>query len=780
MKATNMTIVQFVIYFLAVNGLGLNGEPVENAATDILTKTNPFSKSVITNSSVASILSKPIKWTVANPPKATPHSLPSTVSTAYNETMMNAPNYAANTKQTNNYNNEIHANEKSDNDETATKKPPAQAISKSDSKNNTNTNTNTLRLTTATVAESSSEWPESGNGKVERTKTRTTLAPINEQKILLTGNSHNEQLNNGISGSKALTNNGWNVPRSVSNSIIATPTTVPHEHGEEKEVSIANLAKMPEMRTGKTIEPFIGNASEKSTPIYITRALDDAYNKSPSSLLSSPLSTTTMMTTTSTTDKHSSKASHAPSNVDDPSFATNITTNLMNTWNRMATENNNNNNNNKVSERIEYSDKHSKSFTNAKTNMANSSTIYEKNKMVNYIIGTWITNSSLPIERNTMQTNFKKNPFNLNQNEMHSKAKLQPQPQHAASSAREEQPNQLSRSETSLVHKKWKTSARRLIKADETENENENDASVASGTVDVVGKTDDNTMVNKRAFVFAPTTETMIVNMAPVVPNNASTYSNLLHVNNSTASNSVRHNEILNRNKVELNMHNDLASNEAKTSTIVEPMYVNSNGLPLRTTESSYNTIDTMKGASKNSTSTNHLSQPSEVISLSTSSKLTMSSLLVDGENNGSYSSAETIAMLSNASESMLSIVQEEFIRLQQSNHNSSSIIPFEYQAENIDGDYHDFSLISAITLPADGDRDGDGDLQSFVNGTTDKVTPAPSDPDAYGHHLRYNVELHEGNYVNNFLTAAITVEHEVGNQFAIDYSNGTSGVNDR
>lgn len=881
MGITNMVIIRWsIIYILVVVcGFGLNGESVGTPAPDTILTKELFSKSVINNSSLTSASNNRTKFIVEHF-KETPHIPISTTTvpvqtTPHNEALSTTRNNVTKTTVTeastmtatttvmkkkttqSNYNNELNtltrknnemsANGKSDNSDVITKIPP---ISESDSKNNTNTSNLALDDgVTVTFTKS----PDSENDKVERIKQIKTLAPINEHKILLTGNSHNEQLNNGISWMPTTDNydagNGGGrgyVPRSGSNSIIAavdaattssTTTTVPPSN---REVSIAKTVKMPEI-PNETIEPFTSDeAHEKSTPIYIARTPSDgdgAYSESPSSLLSTPLSMAD--------DKSNGKVLFAQSKIisfDEPLFTTNKTVgNSIKPSLNTEKQNTNTTKIKKVPIQYENFAKTLKLTADGTVNAVDSSKLYNKTptERTNKMESIWHKNIGFPIKNNLIEVNTNTNeiPINLNQNGMHPvsvEAAAASTVQQVASSAVGmwllDDENKKENDDTTAIEqqqqqhqKKLKTAASRLIKTDEnqTENGSPNKSTSDEKTNHILFDT------NRRTFVFGLTTQTttaatttmtmttttttaMNIDMAPAAYN-ASTYTNILHANSTIQTNNenittavdptvavaVAAHEKPTQNKIELNTHNDSLGNQAKTS-IDEIWFINSNGTTTRhpfETSNKFTANTTPKGGTSNNTriattSSNILSKPSEIINLSTS-KLTMSSLLVDEENNDKRNSVNTLVTHSNAIESLLNNVQRSFIRSQDTETNkSSTIIPFEYNSQNIDNDNdREFSSSSSSSTtavpsklePAIDIRSND-DFKSVVNGTDDEAMPATRSFALHGEILSASSMSSslQANYVNNFLTAAITAEHEVGNQFAIDYSNGTNNANDR
>lgn len=766
-----MIVIQLIIYVLAVNGLGLDGESAEIPLQNPI-RTDALSfKSVINNSSLTSTLKNRNIFIVTNVnttpnvsplttlmPFLMPHTeIPQLPSDSNNEAKAKAKattsNYYSepNARSPLTTNNRMDANREWDNDELNTNVPKTQAMSESDIEINTQTPSLTVSVVMSVHKDD----------ELECTHQLQALAPINVQKILLTGNSYNEQLNNDMSGSRMLTNNdGGYVPRSVSNSIIAaTPATI-------ATISIGNSAKMLKIPLNKIIESFSSVATEKSTSIYTTRAPCEERTNSPSSLLSSSLSTA---------DKHDSQMDVTQSKT---AIAASRAINSINPPNAYDI---NGLKNNKIPLHSEKLGKNFKSTADDTINAVvyDSLNIKYGSDLNNTEISICDTNTNCDTKKNLIETKPNEIPIDLNHSEM---------PLQYVTVFDDEKFTDRAKKNVAarIQYEKLKTAVSRLVKT----NENENGATNKSADQ----KKNETNSVNKQTFVLASKTNEFTVSIAPAVSNNASAHFNLLHLSDSTRMNVASQKP--NRNKVKPNMHNnDPSTNGAKTS-IAKVSSVNFNGTMNPSNESGDKFTDMIKGMGKN-TNSNHntnnskksqsgwnrntninissknLSKPSEIISLNlnTSPKLTMSSLLVDKENKSFRSSVNRLVTSSNAAETTVSTVHWKLNQSQDGNNTNSSE-KFKNHTQNIGNDHHDLSIVSATAAD---------DFKSFKNGTSDKVTPATKSSSTFSnHYLPHSDFPNDGNYLNNFLTAAITAEHEVGNQFSIEYLNGSINANGR
>lgn len=879
MRKTKMVVIRLIIYVLAINGLGLNGENVGVSILDTALANEPSSKSVINNSSLTGVSKNRTKFIVANL-NETP-SIP--ISTAlveqitHNETVSATSNIVTTTsaaplttistmkmkkkkkQKTNNYNNELKTRvmgahrESDNNDEVSTKAPLMQEISESDSKNNTKMSILALD-TDGTVTPTNA--PDSENDKVEPTKQLKTLAPINEHKILLTGNSHNEQLNKNISGSWMLTNNnddgdeeededdggsGDGVPRSVSNSITTTAMPLPllstaavtttSSPPFDENVSIGNSPKMPEIPNETIEEPFTSDTNTKSTSIYITQTpCDEHYSNSSTSLLSTSLSMN---------DKSNSKVLVAQSNVTtDPLFDTNKPINsATNPTTNIDANDTNTAKNQKVLKQYGNFTETLNLIGDGKIGAIDSSELNDNHDTVE--ISHWNRNNGFLIKNNFIETNATTNefPINLNYSKMH--LATVPTNSNVASSVIEMRINDINQKNaktTEIQSEKFQAAVSRLIKTSESQTEN---GATIERIVDRKVNSADTIDINDGTVVFDSTTQTIIVNVVPAVSNNAPNYPNILNkqtangtiqANNSdsssvisgsgsgrsttTTTNTTTIPKVAQakptQNNVGLSMHSHSSSNQANFS-IAEFLFKNSNKTASRSSifhEFRNKFTDITKGTSNNTTantngSSNNSSKPFETINLSTSSKLTMSSLL-DGEvNNSNRSLVNTLVTNSNAIESPLSTIQRSFTEAQDTRTNiSSTIIPIEYHAQYIDDndDGDDEVLLGSIDRSNSNSNSNSSPIiptatdvfNAHMNGTHDKVLSVTKSVALRDHHLSTSSSLlllssssHSEpfspmNYVNNFLTAAITAGHEVDNQFAIDYLNGSNSANDR
>lgn len=845
----NMVIIRFIIYVLAINGVTVNGENVGTSVPNVTIRTaNALTlKPVINNSSliggVAAVSKNQTNFIVSN---GTVSSALNNVATTAVMVATTATEAATSTSSTtvapstammmatkkkknpeNNYNKELNArsmlttnnngiaanSRKLDNFvEVSTKRMGIQVISESDSANNGQTWSNSaLDDNDAVTVSMSTEMPalESGNDDMERNKQLKTLAPINQEKILLTANSSAEQFNNDIGGSWMLRNNdgaggggggggadggGADVPRSVSNSIIATSTS-PYTNASvatttatqsNEELSIGNLVKMAET-ANKAIESFTSDANENS-----------------SSLLS-------------TGSAVQSKT------IRDPLFHANKANNLINSTH---TNNDHRMKMNKVTTTMQHLVNTTTSPADGTIDSLNS---HDETRGVHIAaISRWNKSVPFPIKHNSIVANSNRQqiPINLNHTDAMHTSTIPSIVQHVTS-----QPPSLSAVEVKRSHddanekihtienehKNVEATASRLIKID---NESETGTPVDSVTERKTSDNDINT--NKGALGSGSATRAMTTNAVTeaattathAVSQSPTTQSSILHGNttsiqvNIDSNTVVAHKKPTSQHEVERNMHTESSSNHTKT-TIAQLWFINSDVTTIRPYENTATSIASTMGTSKNDDTTDisgnsnisiytnadgnsgkNLSQPSEIINLSTSSKLTMSLVLVDGENNSSSVNTLVAHPNANAFENPLSNIQRSHIRTQSTRSNNSSTIPsFEYHERNIDDntnheDFNDFNnsssrsiITPSIKQPAAGD-----DLKSLMNGTNDKVMLATRRFALHDHQLfaSHRDGFGEANYVNNLLTAAIAAEHEVGNQFAIDYSNGSSSGNDR
>lgn len=812
-----MAITQFIIiYLLAVNDgtFGLNGETVRSPATNgpaNITTDSPFvSKSVIKNSSLTAnaTFNKQTNIIVA-PAKQMPNASVSvasslndetdTAATVANNVMKTSSDNFNNKKRTKlavvptSANNGPFANGTANNAEKSAKNAATvEIISKSDSSNST-TKTPNLVATTAVVMVASTE---TDNDTRVQTKQLETLPPINEEKILLTGNSHNEQLNNGLGWNEPLTHNGNDddddddAPRSVSNSIITTTTTQLHARNED--VSIANSTKMTEMRS-KTIEPFTSfkrNAHEKRDQNYITRATGNG----PPHETSSPTLLTTLL---STTDKHSKTDTQTEF---DTKIETQTESLSRNSHHNLATANSEMNlmnlsingehshlNNTKDVNTQKHFHGNLKLFANSKANaptwmndnnssLSTSSSNFKASSFSVKNIHDVHNNKS----RNTNSTKFNGKTIDLNHSTVDTLAILQSQ---RKTTARTMTKMAISMTSTpaaaignylnitkgnkhKMERKKPQADANLLIKADENQ-----DDSVAIFDVDERdGWTTKTTLVNKRTFASDSTNHTIFANakyddiakfsLTEIDANNA---------NEMQMQMKVADNQALNQK------HNESVVNEVKT----EKAQISLNNCNRLANCSSINvkrSMNMMKGRA-NQGPADILSQPLEIINSSTSSKLIMPSVFVDEVNNGRHISASepTLTPLNVATTSAhnkSTDIEKQFIRSKYGTNNLSAIMSAENPERNIEKDLHHFDVALMINR-------ADGDFKPFANGQNDNTSRAMGTyvSNAY---LSFNDVSLEGNNVNNFLSATIT-DHETGNQLAIDDTNDTNyGTNDR
>lgn len=814
-----MAVTQFIIiYFLAVNAFGLNGESAKLPAPPSATTTMSahFTKSVIKNSSSTTnaLLNKQTEIIVTHAKKM-PNGLPQSAQSLNDETTVTERNNLVKTSTSDNYNNEKNtklaaaaavaaaptnftsnnggplANAKADYMEKCAKNASTlETISKRRDSNENDTETPSNSV--ATVATT-----ETDNDTRVQTAQLKTLPPINEEKILLTGNSHNEQLNNGVRWNGSSAYNGSNVPRSVSNSIITITTTALSARDETVSLA-ANSTKMTEMRS-KTIEPFTSIMenvrNEKTTPNYITRAASKRpYETSSASLLSATdkrnkAETDTETETETETDTETvteTLVRHSPAN-----SAENIEIKLMN---RPNTSNDFIHSNNSKHKTNQKHDGNLHEIPKLRANVTTNKAIDAVKLLTDYTSSSSESNISIESNRRILDTDdtmpTKSNEFiiDLNRSTVDtSVTSKQPQPttttsittkvvtaMTTTSAAHENYFNETKKTFLQFQRKIFQSAASQLIRANANENENENDMAVEHDEHD--GRTNETTLVNKRTFVFDLTNETTISNAKYAIDENSS---NKSHENNSMRLKSVHH-QTLNRNESKHSAHNDSTSTTTTNEAQIPMAQVwlencNSSATP----NGFVNMMQGKKNQSPNSADIS--SQPLEITNTSSSSKLMMPSLFVDEENNFDHIAA-TEAVLETRSNVSTTVVdneshdiEEQFTRSQYGTNNLSTIIPAEYRAQNINKDAHDFRVISTI-------NSADGYFKLLENDRNDNKRRQQS-IFASSAHFSLNDAPFEGKNVNNFLSAAITAEHEIGNQLAIDDSNSndtTNSTNDR
>lgn len=750
-----MGVIKFIIYFLAANAIELTGESVEMTVTDTLLKvptststSPPFTESVIKNSSLGTILKQPTNFIDGNSSETRPHPL----SELYRVPIPNTLNGTV--KATNNYNGEMktrsattvmakayngtNSYENVDGNDKGTKNQTIRTISESDSR----VITQTVNFAANMVPDPVHDSPENRQQQQEQHQQLKTVASINKQKILLTDSSASEQLNNHITTSESLTNNR-NVHQSVSNSIIITTTDVPHD-----KLSIVDSTKKPETLR-KPIKALRSGAKGGTTLNYITRApydegsIEKIESSSPSQMLST---------------------SHEYNNASIAGL--------------LAARN-----------AFEFKD-----LPNVKNNRPNGTTIHtqwddfvhtmnpspdgEMNVAVDGSYGLGMRaqhNSTNSKPGRLIKTGSPSGaidsddiPIILNHNEMHASVTLHSMPTDETENHQTE-PNIEHISQIMQT-----TTTNHLI----TVNENQQDRMAKNYNE----KANDVNLVDNRIFVFGSANESMNVNMAPDVENNVPTYFKMQSVRSWYTGKQ-------NRDKDDTDVHDSSSKNEAEPPTSQVYHNIRSNRSTVsRNTLNGSNTISTTirpigindhffntlgSGAKNHLEGNGNLSQPLEIINSSTSSKLTMSSLFADEPNNKDHNSENMDTTHSSAMQSTLNNIQEQFIgsqnsKIRSSNINTessitsnlSTIFPSTRHALNVETDSHDLHMLSSISSP-------DGILKLLANGSTDEVLAVTSGSTSHDHSLY-------SDYVNNFLTAAITVEHGASNQLGIDYTNGT------
>lgn len=818
---TKMAITQFIIiYLLAVNDgtFGLNGETVRSPATNgpaNITTDSPFvSKSVIKNSSLTAnaTFNKQTNIIVA-PAKQMPNASVSvasplndetdTTATVANNVMKTSSDNFNNKKSTKlavvptSANNGPFANGTANNAEKSAKNAATvKIISKSDSSNST-TKTPNLAATTVVVMVAPTE---TDNDTRVQTKQLETLPPINEEKILLTGNSHNEQLNNGLGWNEPLTHNGNDddddddAPRSVSNSIITTTTTPRNE-----DVSIANSTKMTEMRS-KTIEPFTSfkrNAHEKSGQNYITRATGNG----PPHETSSPTLLTTLL---STTDKHNKTETQTEfdtiTETQTESLSRNSHHDLATANSEMELMNLSINgehshlNNPKNVNTPKHFHGNLKLFANSKANAPkwmtdNSSSVSTSSS--NFKASSFSVENIHRVHNNkgsnTNSTKFNGKTIDLNHSTVDTLAMLQSQRKTTAKTATEMELvttkaismtstpaaanenyfNMTKENISKIKYKKPQPDANLLIKADEIQ-----DDSVAVFDDDERdGWTTKTTLVNKRTFA-SDTTNDAIFTKAKY--DDIAKYS-LIKIDANNA----------NEMQKQMNVADNQALNQKQNESFVNKVKTAKAQISLKNCNGSANcsSIDANRSMSMTKGRANRgpadiLSQPLKIINSTTSSKLMMPSVFVDEVNNGRRISASEptptpLKVATTSAHNKSTDIEKQFIRSQYgTNNNLSAIMSAENPERNIEKDLHHFDVALMINR-------ADGDFKPFANGQNDKTSPwlGTHVSNAY---LSFNDASLEGNNVNNFFSAAIT-DHETGNQLAIDDTNDTNyGTNDR
>lgn len=814
-----MAITQFIIiYLLAVNDgtFGLNGETVRSPATNgpaNITTDSPFvSKSVIKNSSLTAnaTFDKQTNIIVA-PEKQMPNASVSvasslndetdTAATVANNVMKTSSDNFNNKKSTKlavvptSANNGPFANGTANNAEKSAKNAATvEIISKSDSSNST-TKTPNLVATRAVVMVASTE---TDNDTRVQTKQLETLPPINEEKILLTGNSHNEQLNNGLGWNEPLTHNGNDddddddAPRSVSNSIITTTTTQLHARNED--VSIANSTKMTEMRS-KTIEPFTSfkrNAHQKSDQNYITRATGNGppHETSSPTLLTTLLSTTDKHNRTETQTEFDTKTETQTESLSRNSHHDLATANSeMKLMNLSINGEHSHLSNPKNVNTPEHFHGNLKSFANSNANAPkwmtdNSSSV--STSPSNFKASSFSVENIHRVHNNkssnTNSTKFNGKTIDLNHSTVDTLAILQSQRKTTAktvtemelvttkaismtsmpAAANENYFNMTKENILKIKRKKPRPDANLLIKADEIQ-----DDSVAVFDDDERdGWMTKTTLVNKRT-----TNDTVV---AKAKYDDIAKYSlNKIHANNANEMQmqmKVADNQALNQK------HNESVVNDVKTAK-AQISLKNYNGLANCSSIDANRSMSMTKGRA-NQGPADILSQPLEIINSSTSSKLMMPSVFVDEVNNGRHISASEptptpLNVATTSAHNKSTDIEKQFIRSQYGTKNNlSAIMSAENPERNIEKDLHHFDVALMINR-------ADGDFNPFANGQNDNTSRAMGTyvSNAY---LSFNDASLEGNNVNNFFSAAIT-DHETGNQLAIDDTNDTIyGTNDR
>lgn len=802
-----MAVTQFIIiYFLAVNAFGLNGEsaklPVPPPPSPSATTTMSAHFSEIKNSSSTTnaLLNKQTEIIVTHA-KEMPNGLPQSAQSLNDETTVTERNNVVKTSTSDNYNNEKNtklaeaaaaptnftlnngpsANAKADYMEKSAKNASTlETISKRRDSNENDTETpSNLVASVATT--------ETDNDTRVQTALLKTLAPINEEKILLTGNSHNEQLNNGVRWNGSLAYNGSNVPRSVSNSIITITTTALSARNETVSLA-ANSTKMTEMRS-KTIEPFTSIMenvrNEKTTPNYITRAASKRpYETSSASLLSATDKRNKAETETET-DTDTETATETLARQNSPAnSAENIEIKLINRPNANNDFIHSNNSKHKTNQK-QSGNLHE--IPELSTHVTTNKAIDTVKLLTDYTSSSSRSNSSIESNRrildndDTMPTKSNEVIIDLNHSTVDtSVTSKQPQPTSTATTTTTSMTTKMvtAMTTTSAAHENYfneilqiqrkifPPAASHLIRA----NTNENGMAVENDEHD--GRTNETTLVNKRTFVLESTNETTISNAKYAIAENSS---NKLHENNSMRLKNVHH-QTLNRNEAK---HNDstTTTNEAPIP-MAQVWLENCNG----SSATPNGFINMMKGKKTQSPNSADISsQPLEIANMSTSSKLMMPSLFADEENNVDHIAAteSVLETRSNVSttdvDNELHDIEEQFIRSQYGTNNLSTIIPAEYRAQNINKEAHDFSVISTI-------NSADGYFKLLENDRNDNKRWQQSIFAANAHFSLNDAAL-EGKNVNNFLSVAITAEHEIGNQLTIDDSNSndtTNSTNDR
>lgn len=830
MKKSNMVIFQLVIYIIAVNGLGFDGEgnvmPSKDKITSIRTKTQSI-KSVIKNSLLKSTSNNGHEFTVTNL-KETHHTRSTTAipydidtqlaSTKSNNNELNKHSTLTSFRKRTDAYRKLYTDEISPKMaiQTTSSSPSPTKATKNQiiSENNGINSTKMLSLAFDAVRTVDSgvdrlkrqhtdhlyhqkpQQPQQQHQQQKQSFQRKKLA--NEQRILLTGNPHNEELDDDISWSKMLANTtNANVFRSVSNSIIATvipPAVLSLSFSKHKAVEepLIDHSAVDAMEMSETIGPYRSASNEKTIPIYVTRAPDEnEHNKSSStSLLAMPLSTMTNFD-----DKHR----NVTVSVAKSSNATTTPLSVTNgVFNFIDVSSVNEINNTKIDELLPMQQENlmkTKKLTatvvNNETKETTETKVTTTSEAVTHSSSTWHNQNFIKIdnESDSMKRNPHEMPYNLNQSKLNVKTTTQ-QPNEMSSDDSDNSQIAIAKTneKTELVECEKSSTENRQINDDENDNLNEKENVVDIIVVNecIEQKLNESNVVHKQIFHTSMAQTTTVNATKPFsTSNNVSSYLNSLHiVANLTQTNTFHfvHDQIK-RNDIELNMHNDSSGSDAKMP-FAKVLSINS------TNDSMLSRLhfDRKNGMSKNSTTNinnninriNNLSQPSEIISLSTSSKLTSSSLLVDEVNNTNHNSLNTrLSTPSNGTTDNTSHEiqqqQQQIIRSSYDDdnetttnidtiHSSSTFVPFEYVTQHIDSDYNDF----------------DSKITPAVN--VMRISKNVASPI---HYLAGNdvaaVDFNAEKYMNNFLNAAITAEHgELDTQFPTGYSNGSKHLSDR